>query len=249
MNRFAAGTCDRFRLRNRFAVTRCFSPFVAPTTGARTAVATGGIMGALHRLSEKTARGVGPGRYADGGGLYLQVRKTEDEKGLRRSWIFKCATGQVVLSKRGKRRRAERELGLGSYPDIGLADARERALEARKKRANGVGPARGTTRCQGRQAARGGSRNDLQGLCGHVHQGVGRDPRQAFRTESRSYPQTGGPEVWDDPRRPTALAGHASGAAPVWPAGEPCTWPATFDTVSEIVARIVVAFVRAATIS
>jgi hypothetical protein len=97
-------------------------------------------MGALHRLSDKAARAVGVGRYADGGGLYLQVRKTEDERGLRRSWIFKYATGQVVVSKHGKQRRAERELGLGSYPDIGLAEARERALEARKKRANGVVP-------------------------------------------------------------------------------------------------------------
>jgi integrase len=97
-------------------------------------------MGVLHRLSDKAARAAGPGRYADGGGLYLQVRKTEDGKNLRRSWIFKYATGQVVISMHGKERRAERELGLGSYPDISLAEARERALDARKKRAEGVDP-------------------------------------------------------------------------------------------------------------
>lgn len=53
-----------------------------------------------------------PGRHADGRGLYLVVEPT----GAKR-WMQRIVIG-------GKRR----DLGLGSYPAVGLADARAKAL-------------------------------------------------------------------------------------------------------------------------
>ena len=67
---------------------------------------------------------VKPGAYGDGGGLYLQVRGKA-----ARAWIF-----------RFKRAGRTRLMGLGSFPAIGLADAREAADAARKLLARGVDP-------------------------------------------------------------------------------------------------------------
>jgi integrase len=57
-----------------------------------------------------------PGRYGDGGGLWLQVRDAE-----HRSWLFRY-TGSG-----GK----QRQMGLGPFPDVSLADAREAANRCR----------------------------------------------------------------------------------------------------------------------
>ncbi len=65
-----------------------------------------------------------PGTYGDGSGLYLQVRGPE-----QRAWLF-----------RYKRSGKGRLMGLGPYPEIGLADAREAAAAARKLLAQGVDP-------------------------------------------------------------------------------------------------------------
>ncbi len=62
-----------------------------------------------------------PGKYADGGGLYLHVRSRES-----RSWAFRYM----------KDHRAH-EMGLGSYPDVSLALAREKAAEQRKTETEG----------------------------------------------------------------------------------------------------------------
>lgn len=70
-----------------------------------------------NRLSARKAQTVrGPGRHADGRGLYLQV----DASGARR-WVF-------VFQWRGRRR----EMGLGGFDDVGLAEAREAVDAARK---------------------------------------------------------------------------------------------------------------------
>jgi integrase len=65
-----------------------------------------------------------PGYYLDGHGLYLQV-----SEGGTRSWVLR-----YTLNK------ARREMGLGSVSDFGLAEARERAREARRLVAEGVDP-------------------------------------------------------------------------------------------------------------
>src|SRR5262245_18799411 len=61
---------------------------------------------------------------ADGHNLYLRI-----EPGGARSWIFRY---QI----RGRRH----DMGLGSYATFSLAEARERAREARKLVADGIDP-------------------------------------------------------------------------------------------------------------
>lgn len=69
-------------------------------------------------------RPIAPGYHADGDGLYLQVTASG-----AKSWIYRFALA-------GRRR----EMGLGRYPDVSLAAAREAATEARKARAAGRDP-------------------------------------------------------------------------------------------------------------
>jgi integrase len=74
-----------------------------------------------------TARGVlsaKPGYHGDGDGLYLQVAP-----GGSKSWIFR-------YQRQGKRR----ELGLGGVKGVSLAEARDRAIDARRLLANGIDP-------------------------------------------------------------------------------------------------------------
>jgi Arm DNA-binding domain len=58
--------------------------------------------------------------YCDGGGLYLQVTKGGDAA-LHRSWLYRFAIA-------GR----ERQMGLGSFPTVGIAEARAKAADARK---------------------------------------------------------------------------------------------------------------------
>jgi integrase len=72
---------------------------------------------------------------ADGRGLYLRV----GAKGSK-SWVFRYKVG-----------RKQTDLGLGSYPDVTLAAAREKALTLRRARIDGHDPA--TERKRARQQA------------------------------------------------------------------------------------------------
>ncbi|MES2295353.1 MAG: integrase arm-type DNA-binding domain-containing protein [Pseudomonadota bacterium] len=65
-----------------------------------------------------------PGRYCDGGGLYLQIGREDS-----RSWIFRYALKGRV-----------RDMGLGSASVIGLADARDFAAQCRKLAIRGIDP-------------------------------------------------------------------------------------------------------------
>jgi integrase len=92
---------------------------------------------AAERLSARTAQTVkAPGMYADGKGLYLRIGPTG-----AKSWIYRYRS-------EGQRH----DLGLGPYPDISLADARDRAAEQRKLRLNGHDPL--LTRRTGRDHAK-----------------------------------------------------------------------------------------------
>ncbi len=57
-----------------------------------------------------------PGLYSDGGGLYLAVAR-----GGSKSWLYRFML-----------RRRARDMGLGGVDVVSLAEAREKALEARK---------------------------------------------------------------------------------------------------------------------
>jgi integrase len=65
-----------------------------------------------------------PGRYGDGAGLWLQVRDAE-----HRSWLFRY-TGS------GK----QRQMGLGPFPDVSLAAARDAAYQCRTALRQGQDP-------------------------------------------------------------------------------------------------------------
>jgi integrase len=82
----------------------------------------------IHKLSPAGVKNAKPGMHPDGGGLYLQVTVGPD-RALRRSWIYRYAL-------RGK----ERQMGLGSLIDVGLAEARQKATDARKLKGQGIDP-------------------------------------------------------------------------------------------------------------
>lgn len=65
-----------------------------------------------------------PGRYGDGGGLYLQVLPTG-----AKTWVFR-----FMLNRRA------REMGLGGVTTFSLSEARERARTARQLLADGIDP-------------------------------------------------------------------------------------------------------------
>jgi len=72
---------------------------------------------ATKRLSARAVTSItDPGRHSDGDGLYLQVTPTG-----AKSWLF-------MFKRDGKRS----EVGLGSVRDVSLADARQKAADARK---------------------------------------------------------------------------------------------------------------------
>jgi Arm DNA-binding domain len=76
----------------------------------------------------QVARCATPGLYADGGGLYLQVTTGTD--GLpRKSWLFRFS-----LHSRA------RHMGLGSFEQVSLAEARAARDKARAKVRTGIDP-------------------------------------------------------------------------------------------------------------
>jgi Arm DNA-binding domain len=85
----------------------------------------------MGRLTDRSVKSARQGRHIDGDGLHLVV----SESG-RRKWVLR-------YQMNGARRD-----GLGSYPSVGLSEARIAAADARKLMAQGIDP------LQSRQAAR-----------------------------------------------------------------------------------------------
>src|SRR5262249_13929845 len=79
----------------------------------------------IGRLSAVSVGKKTSGYHADGANLYLRVAP----KGAGRGWIFRYASG-------GK----TRDMGLGSFPEISRAAARELAAECRKQIKQGIDP-------------------------------------------------------------------------------------------------------------
>lgn len=75
------------------------------------------------------------GRYAVGGvdGLHLCI------VGNSRSWCLRIAVGTRTNGK-GKIVVRRRDMGLGSYPEVSLSEARNKARELRKQVKNGIDP-------------------------------------------------------------------------------------------------------------
>ena len=94
-------------------------------------------MRGLQKLSAaKVAKLKQPGRYGDGGGLWLQISPWETK-----AWLFR-----FMLDGKA------RQMGLGPLHTVSLADARERARQARALLLEGKDPI--DTRNEGRQAAK-----------------------------------------------------------------------------------------------
>lgn len=80
----------------------------------------------INKLTALEAKTTKPGRYGDGGGLYLVVAPTGARK-----WVFRF-THQSKVNEMG--------LGAASANQVSLAEARERAEEARRNVARGENP-------------------------------------------------------------------------------------------------------------
>lgn len=76
------------------------------------------------KLSARKVATAKPGKYGDGNNLYLIVSEAGSRK-----WILR-------FNWRGR----PREMGLGSASSVSLADARDRAIDAKRKLSNGVNP-------------------------------------------------------------------------------------------------------------
>ena len=83
---------------------------------------------AIEKLTDAECRNAGPGELHDGGGLFLDVKKTGSA-----SWKFRWT---VTVDGRDKRAKK----GLGAYPAISLKRAREKAAECRRCAADGGDP-------------------------------------------------------------------------------------------------------------
>jgi integrase len=78
----------------------------------------------MPKLTVRKVETAPPGKYVDGGGLQFVVSPAKTRK-----WVFR-------YSWRGR----AREMGLGPYPEIGLAEAREKTLAARRRVRDGIDP-------------------------------------------------------------------------------------------------------------
>lgn len=110
-------------------------------------------MAGTGKLTEiQVRRAKGPAVLLDGGGLRLRVaaaRKQSDgeERPGAKTWIYRFQLD-------GRRR----DMGIGPYPDVSLAESRRRATELRNQRRDGIDPieARRAKRAQARiEAAKG----------------------------------------------------------------------------------------------
>jgi integrase len=91
--------------------------------GTKLGTATGGTT-LVCKLTARKVETAKPGKYSDGGNLYLIVSESGSRKWvLRFTWLGKA-----------------KEMGLGSAVNVPLADARERAASARRKIAQGLNP-------------------------------------------------------------------------------------------------------------
>src|SRR5476651_1537520 len=76
------------------------------------------------KLTARKVESAKPGKYSDGGNLYLIVSETGARK-----WVLRFTC-----------RSRAKEMGLGSAASVPLADAREKAASARRKIAQGLNP-------------------------------------------------------------------------------------------------------------
>ena len=132
------------KVRRRLQLLYIYRPFLTVTFATSRSLRLKPPLRCGHRcghiqsermMGKLTVRGVGAakaGKYGDGSGLYLFVT----ENGAKR-WVFRYKRNGASTS---------REMGLGSIADVGLAEAREKAANARKAVREGRDPIAERTR-------------------------------------------------------------------------------------------------------
>lgn len=118
---------DRIQQHMYHTVLTSFSILVSPDQSSTMDSNWGvnwGVGMALHKLTSRKIATATQGKYEDGGGLRLVVSKRH-----AKSWIFR-----FMLNKK------RREMGLGPYPVVSLAAAREKAHTARQLLLAGIDP-------------------------------------------------------------------------------------------------------------
>lgn len=83
-------------------------------------------MSKLNALKIKSITKVG--MHSDGSGLHLKVQKSSDGKTLNKSWIFRWGA------------QGKNSIGLGSFKDVSLSEARDIVSEYRKLVLRGINP-------------------------------------------------------------------------------------------------------------
>lgn len=93
----------------------------------------------VERLSDRQIKAIrGPGRFADGDGLYLVVAPSRTGVGLISAWVLRVRI--AYLDPAGRIKRRLREMGLGSLHKVSLAEARQKARAARLAARDGDDP-------------------------------------------------------------------------------------------------------------
>lgn len=91
-----------------------------------------------NKLTDRAVRGLSvPGYHSDGDGLYLQISKVG-----AKSWIFRYRFGE-----------SRRDMGLGAYEDVSLAEARNLRDGHKSELAKGVDPLAGRPATPGKLAS------------------------------------------------------------------------------------------------
>ncbi len=152
----------------------------------------------LNKLTSRTVETKRkPGRYGDGGGLYLQVSPTGSK-----AWVFRYMLAGITVSGSGK--PLSREMGLGSVRDISLNEAREAAGLCRKALQAKIDPiqARDDTATQERlQAARATTFREAAKAHIDAHRAGWRNAKHASQWENTletyAYPTIGDLPVQD----------------------------------------------------
>src|SRR5208283_4017502 len=156
-------------------------------------------MGKLTARKVETAK---PGKYGDGGGLQLAVAPTGAKK-----WVLRFLWQGNA-----------REMGLGSFPEVTLAEAREKALAGRRLARSGVDPIAErrkdrrhpdfwrTRRRNRRTIGRGLPQREAQGAVAHDADRLRRAVARQARRQDRDGRRTGRPA--------TNLAGEARDCIP-----------------------------------
>lgn len=116
-----------------------------------------------------------PGFHSVGGskaaGLALVVtrRRGKDSTGISRSWVARLATGETRLSKAGKPYAVRRDFGLGSFPEVSLAEAREKTAELRAQLRAGIDPVEQREAAHAAQLAEAAKRRTFEDVARDCH--------------------------------------------------------------------------------